>query len=47
MKYYKFNYHANHMQHYGELWALSQYDVQRHIVAMHSNATGIYIWVAV
>ena len=45
MKLYKYNYFANLAHHQGELWAADKYDVQRHILTINSNATGIDIWV--
>lgn len=43
---YKFNCLANQAVQYGEVWATSRYDVQRHVVATFPYATDIDIFLA-
>jgi len=44
LRLYRFNYFADRINHVGEQWAASSFDVERHILANCPHATGIDVW---
>jgi hypothetical protein len=44
MKYFGVNYFCNHKHHADAIWASDRYELEKQILAMHPNATAIYIW---
>ena len=45
MTLYKFGFFYNYAEHSAEMWAISRYEVEKHVALNFPRATGLHIWI--
>ena len=45
MTFYKFGFFYNYSEHSGQMWAISRYEVEKHVEENFPRFTGLYIYI--